>query len=168
MDWRTALAVTIPIALAGSAARAAATKVSGTYEVVHICKKGEQCPPEPRRHFTLILLDEPSPAEPAPGIAVCSRHNEYTSRGCFWKDADPDGTWREIAWSKKGSGIRVGLECGPDYGQELTFAAGAKMATWIARYCCVRQRNGREMMTHVDAKVTLKRVGAADPQRCRR
>jgi len=168
VNRRTTFAAAIPIAFAAHAASGAASKVPGTYEVVHLCSKGERCPPEPQRHFTLILLDEPSPPEPAPGIAVCSQHNEYTSRGCFWKDADHDGTWREIAWSKKGSRIRVGLECGPDYGQELAFPAGAKKATWTARYCCVRERSGREMMGHVDAKVTLKRVGAADPQRCRR
>ena len=89
-------------------------------------------------------------------------------RGCFWKDAEREGTLREVAWSKKGSRVRAGLECGPDYGQDLLFRTGATTATWKARFCCVRQRNGKEMLAHVDATVTLKRVGAADPQRCRR
>ena len=57
---------------------------------------------------------------------------------------------------------------GNDYGQDLLFRTGATTATWKARFCCVRQRNGKEMLAHVDATVTLKRVGAADPQRCRR
>lgn len=168
MNRKAALAAAIPLAFAARAASPAASKASGTYQVVHTCQKGEQCPPEDQRHFTLILLDEKAPAQSAGGIAVCSGHEEFTWRGCFWKDADHDGTWREIAWRSKGSQVQVGLECGPDYGQDLLFAAGAKKATWKARFCCVREPGGKEMMTHVDAKVTIKRVGAADPQRCRR
>ncbi|TMA22671.1 MAG: hypothetical protein E6J85_04085 [Deltaproteobacteria bacterium] len=168
MNRRAALAAAIPIAFSARAAGPGTSKASGTYEVVHLCDRGQPCPPAEQRHFTLVLLDEPAPDQAAPGIAVCSRHDEFAWRGCFWKDAEREGTLREVAWSKKGSRIRVGLECGPDYGQDLLFRTGATTATWKARFCCVRQRNGKEMLAHVDATVTLKRVGAADPQRCRR
>jgi hypothetical protein len=153
--------------LAAGAAGPAARKVSGTYAVVHLCEPGQRCLPPEQRNWTLILLDEAATDEPAPGIAVCSRRNGLASRGCFWRDDSRDATLREVAWSNE-KGVRVGLECGPDYGQRLLFRAGARSGTWRAEYCCAQNKAGKSMMTHLDATVAVKRAGGPDPERCRR
>jgi hypothetical protein len=156
------------MALLAGAAGPAARKVSGTYQVRHICDPGQRCPPPEKRYWTLVLLDEPATDEPAPGIAVCSRREGFAWRGCFWRDAARDATLREIVWSNEKGRLRVGLECGDDYGQRLTFRAGASSGTWRAEYCCTLEKSGKSMMSHIDATVAVKRAGAADPERCRR
>jgi hypothetical protein len=167
VDRRAALACAIPIVLAAGAAGPAARKGSGTYAVVHLCDPGQRCLPPEQRHWTLILLDEAAPDEPAAGIAVCSHRNGFAWRGCFWKDAARDATLREVAWSNE-KGVRVGLECGPDYAQRLLFRAGAASGTWKVEYCCTQDKTGKSMMSHIDATVAVKRAGAGDPERCRR
>jgi hypothetical protein len=168
VDWRAALACAIPMTLTAGAAGPAARKVSGTYEVVHVCDPGQKCLPPEKRHWTLVLLDEAATDEPAPGIAVCSRRGGFASRGCFFQDAARDTTLREVVWSAEKGRVRVGLECGEDYGQRLLFRAGAASGTWRAEYCCRQDKAGKSMMTHIDATVAVKRAGAADPERCRR
>jgi hypothetical protein len=166
MTRRVAHAIAIALAFAASAAGPASTDVAGMYELVVPCGTVSPCPPAERRVWTLMLLHAPSREEPIPYRDGCARRNGYSFDGCFWRNSDHDSTLRAVGWSQKSSRIEVGLECGDEYGQQLSVKAGATSGTWKADFCCTQNAKGKDLMAHLKETVKFKRVGAADPKRC--
>jgi hypothetical protein len=153
------VAATTAAALVLSCARAPATLTAfGTYELTWPPPK---CPPgecdESDVRATLVLLDEkaPEPWTPDERLDVCFGRG-FTLTGCY---ISRRGGAQRIYWrhGDRDRPLEVGLSCGADSWDRLFIFTGENpRATW----------RGEGLAGPEQASLQLKRIGAADPQRC--
>jgi hypothetical protein len=138
---------------------------AGTYEITESCDAAI-CGQATTIRTILVLLESAADERSWP---ICSRKQGFEFAGCLPEGQGADSKPRVVAWKRDGYEIEVGISCGPDGGDQLLFRAGDSKATWRSGWCCEEIAPGGKIVgrSH-DSTFALKRLGAPDPERCRR